>query len=124
MKRRAMQAAAIAFMAAASAQAGTIHVEPGANGQERLQAALIDAKPGDIVEVGAGRFDLPDGLSLDVNGVTVTSITLGTASKYGIPLQWPIRPANRVARKVHRSRFTVWTTGEPASALSAGRWLI
>lgn len=66
-----MQAAAIALMAAASAQAGTIHVDAGANAQERLQAALIDAKPGDVVEIGAGRFDLTDGLSLDVGGVTV-----------------------------------------------------
>ncbi len=51
--------------------AGTIRVEPGADAQSRLQAALIDAKPGDVVELGAGRFDLTDGLSLDVDRVTV-----------------------------------------------------
>ena len=53
------------------AHAGTLRVEPGANAQERLQTALLDAKPGDTVEIGAGRFELTDGLSLDISGVTV-----------------------------------------------------
>lgn len=53
------------------ALADTIRVEPGADAQSRLQSALIDAKPGDIVEIAAGRFDLTDGLSLDVDRVTV-----------------------------------------------------
>ncbi len=53
------------------AHAGTIRVEPGANAQERLQTALLDAKAGDTVEIAAGRFDLTDGLSLDISGVTV-----------------------------------------------------
>ncbi len=53
------------------ALAGTIEVVAGADAQERLQAALIDAKPGDTVRIGAGRFDLTDGLSLDVDKVTV-----------------------------------------------------
>ena len=56
---------------AAPVHAGTISVEAGANAQERLQTALIDAKPGDTVAIGAGRFDLTDGLSLDVSNVTV-----------------------------------------------------
>lgn len=56
---------------AAPVHAGTISVEAGENAQERLQTALIDAKPGDIVAIGAGRFDLTDGLSLDVPNVTV-----------------------------------------------------
>ncbi|MBL0000745.1 MAG: right-handed parallel beta-helix repeat-containing protein [Sphingomonadales bacterium] len=56
---------------ASPALADTIRVEPGADAQSRLQSALIDAKPGDIVEIGAGRFDLTDGLSLDVDRVTV-----------------------------------------------------
>jgi parallel beta-helix repeat protein len=53
------------------AYAGTLRVETGANAQERLQTALLDAKPGDTVEIGAGRFELTDGLSLDISGVTV-----------------------------------------------------
>jgi parallel beta-helix repeat protein len=63
---------ALSFLAiSAAANAGVIHVEPGADAQERLQAALIEAKPGDTVEIAAGRFDLTDGLSLDVDKVTV-----------------------------------------------------
>lgn len=68
----------IPFLIAASilafanpAFADTLRVEAGADGQSRLQAALIDAKPGDTIEIGAGRFDLTDGLSLDVDRVTV-----------------------------------------------------
>lgn len=52
-------------------QAKTILVAPGDGAQERLQEALITAVPGDIVELAAGRFMLTDGLSLDVDGVTV-----------------------------------------------------
>lgn len=54
-----------------TAYAKTIAVTPGDGAQERLQEALIAAEPGDIVELGAGRFALTDGLSLDVNRVTV-----------------------------------------------------
>jgi parallel beta-helix repeat protein len=56
---------------AAPALARDIVVDAGANAQERLQAALIDAAPGDVVRIGAGRFELTDGLSLDVDRVTV-----------------------------------------------------
>lgn len=56
---------------ATSANAKTIAVAAGADAQERLQAALIDAKPGDIVALGAGRFALTEGLSLDVDEVMV-----------------------------------------------------
>jgi parallel beta-helix repeat protein len=51
--------------------AKTIPVTPGDGAQERLQEALIAAEPGDVVELAAGRFVLTDGLSLDVNKVTV-----------------------------------------------------
>lgn len=44
---------------------------PGDGAQERLQEALIAADPGDTIELGAGRFALTDGLSLDVDRVTV-----------------------------------------------------
>ena len=58
-------------LAAAPLSARTIAVAAGDNAQERLQAALIDAAPGDTVELGRGRFALTDGLSLDVADVTV-----------------------------------------------------
>lgn len=63
--------AALLAAAAAPASAATHRVEAGAGAQERLQEALILAKPGDTVELGAGRFVLTDGLSLDVAGVTL-----------------------------------------------------
>jgi len=48
-----------------------IKVAAGADAQERLQGALIEAAPGDVIAIGAGRFELTDGLSLDVDRVTV-----------------------------------------------------
>ncbi len=64
-------AAASALALAAPAFAKVITVAPGENAQGRLQEALILAAPGDVVELGAGRFQLTDGLSLDVRGVTL-----------------------------------------------------
>jgi parallel beta-helix repeat protein len=64
--------AALATLALTTpAAARTIAVAAGPDAQERLQAALIEAQPGDLVEIGAGRFELTDGLSLDVDRVTV-----------------------------------------------------
>lgn len=56
---------------ATPAVAKDITVEAGPNAQERLQTALIEAEPGDVIRIGAGRFELTDGLSLDVARVTV-----------------------------------------------------
>jgi parallel beta-helix repeat protein len=53
------------------ALAKTIAVNSEANAQEKLQEALILAEPGDVVALAAGRYVLTDGLSLDVNKVTV-----------------------------------------------------
>lgn len=64
-------AAASALALAATAHARTVEVAAGENAQARLQEALILAQPGDVVQLGAGRFVLSDGLSLDVRGVTV-----------------------------------------------------
>ena len=63
---------AAALLASASPLAAETHrVEAGEGAAARLQEALILAAPGDIVELGEGRFVLTDGLSLDVDGVTV-----------------------------------------------------
>ncbi len=62
---------AAAALVATTATAATIDVAAGADAQERLQTALIDAKSGDVVKLGPGRFTLADGLSLDVPGVVV-----------------------------------------------------
>src|SRR4051794_10820169 len=62
--------AALALFAA-PASAKTIAVAPGPDAQSRLQGALIEAQPGDVIALGAGRFELTDGLSLDVAKVTI-----------------------------------------------------
>jgi len=69
MIRSAFAAALIATAAPAFADNHTIAAGEGA--QERLQEALILAEPGDTIMLEAGRFALTDGLSLDVDGVTL-----------------------------------------------------
>lgn len=64
-------AAILLVIAATPAAAREIVVAPGADAQERLQEALIEAAPGDTVRIAAGRYELTDGLSLDVPKVTV-----------------------------------------------------
>lgn len=72
MKRNFAGLASLVALATASPLAAKdISVASGAGAQERLQEALILAQPGDVVLLGEGRFDLTDGLSLDVAGVTV-----------------------------------------------------
>ena len=71
-----MRFIALPTLAACLALAGPsipkiLSVEPGLNAAERLQTALIAAKPGDTVQLGAGRFDIPDSLSLDAAHVTL-----------------------------------------------------
>ena len=63
--------AAALLASTAPAIAATHNVAPGDNAQEALQEALILAEPGDEIVLAAGRYVLTDGLSLDVDGVTV-----------------------------------------------------
>jgi parallel beta-helix repeat protein len=63
-------AGALALIAG-GAEAGTLAVTPGGDAQEKIQTALLDAKPGDVVTLAAGRYELTDGLSLDVPNVVV-----------------------------------------------------
>ncbi|MEP7210436.1 MAG: parallel beta-helix domain-containing protein [Alphaproteobacteria bacterium] len=46
-------------------------IMPGPTAAADLQKRLIEAKPGDVVEIGAGTFAFTDGLSLDVANVTI-----------------------------------------------------
>jgi parallel beta-helix repeat protein len=62
---------AAAALLAGVAEAKVLSVTPGGDAQEKVQTALLDAKPGDTVQLAAGRYELTDGLSLDVAGVTV-----------------------------------------------------
>ncbi|WP_269713836.1 parallel beta-helix domain-containing protein [Caulobacter sp. NIBR2454] len=56
---------------AGAANAAVITVTPDGDAQEKVQTALLDAKPGDVVELAAGKFVFTDGLSLDIDNVTV-----------------------------------------------------
>ena len=68
-----LAAATSAVLAAAAtpADAKTFRVEPGESSYEALQTALIEAEPGDTVHIAAGTYAFTDGLSLDVDGVSV-----------------------------------------------------
>lgn len=71
MRKLTFAASAAVFALSSPALAETHAIAPGEGAQERLQEALILAEPGDEVVLGAGRFELTDGLSLDVEGVTL-----------------------------------------------------
>ena len=63
---------ATALAVIAAPLAAEVHqVAPGEGAQERLQEALILAQPGDEIVLAKGRYSMTDGLSLDVDGVTV-----------------------------------------------------
>lgn len=63
--------ACLALILTAPADAKTWRVRPGPTAQTELQTALIEARPGDSVLLGRGRFELTAGLSLDVDRVTI-----------------------------------------------------
>ena len=71
MMKLTLLTGAAALIAASSALAATHTITPGEGAQERLQEALILAAPGDEIVLEAGRYTLTDGLSLDVDGVTL-----------------------------------------------------
>jgi len=68
---RALIIAATLFLAAGAAHSKTLEVASGGDAQEKIQSALLDARSGDVVQLAPGRYELTDGLSLDVDGVTV-----------------------------------------------------
>lgn len=71
---RLIAAAAIAAMVITSvseAEARTWRIRPGADAEQQLQTALIEARPGDTVQLARGRFEITSGLSLDVDRVTI-----------------------------------------------------
>ncbi len=48
-----------------------IFIEPGLNAHERLQEAMILMQEGDILTIKSGYYSFEDGLSLDVDKVTI-----------------------------------------------------
>ena len=73
MIRTAFAAALLASttLVAAPALADNHTIAAGEGAAERLQEALILAEPGDTIVLEAGRYELTEGLSLDVEGVTI-----------------------------------------------------
>jgi parallel beta-helix repeat protein len=68
---RLAAAAIAALVITGTAEAKTWRIRPGADAQQQLQTALIEARPGDTVRLARGRFELTSGLSLDVDRVTI-----------------------------------------------------
>jgi parallel beta-helix repeat protein len=68
---RAAFALAAGIWTSAQAAGAEVTVDAGDGAAEKLIEALILAKPGDVVKIGAGRIELTEGLSLDVDDVTV-----------------------------------------------------
>lgn len=66
----ALLGASLVFCASV-ADARTWRIRPGPQAEQDLQTALIEAQPGDTVQLARGRFELTGGLSLDVNNVTI-----------------------------------------------------
>jgi parallel beta-helix repeat protein len=72
MKTLGRSLAAFGVLAAVAAfPAGAVVVAPGPDVQEKLQEALILAKPGETIELQAGVYKFKMGLSLDVDNVTL-----------------------------------------------------
>lgn len=69
--KESLAATAILSCLTFASYAADHRVTPGPNSNEELIEALILAEPGDTVTIAAGRYDLVDGLSLDVDEVTV-----------------------------------------------------
>ena len=63
--------AVVALASASGLAAATHNIAAGDGAQERLQEALILAEPGDEIVLEEGRYVLTDGLSLDVDDVTL-----------------------------------------------------
>ena len=61
----------ILFFISINISAKELYVGPGPNAHERLQEAMILMNEGDTLIIEAGYYSFEDGLSLDIDGVTV-----------------------------------------------------
>ena len=71
MRLAAVFLGAVSVVLATAAEARTWRIRPGPDAEQQLQTALIQARRGDTVRLGRGRFELTAGLSLDVDDVTL-----------------------------------------------------
>jgi parallel beta-helix repeat protein len=62
---------AVASLALLAGCGGATSGEPDPDFEKKLQAQLLDAKPGDVIDVPAGKYALSRSLSLAVNGITL-----------------------------------------------------
>ena len=72
---RSLRTIAMFSLLASPAWAADIAVPPGPGSAEKLAEALISAQEGDTVWLGIGRYEIVDGLSLDVDGVSIRGIS-------------------------------------------------
>jgi parallel beta-helix repeat protein len=75
MAMRSFCSLALLALLASPASAADIAVPPGPGSAEKLAEALISAQEGDTVWLGIGRYEIVDGLSLDVDGVSIRGIS-------------------------------------------------
>ena len=61
----------VPLLAAFNLFAKDVYIYPGPNAQERLQEALILIDEGDTLIIKSGYYEFEDGLSLDVDDVTL-----------------------------------------------------
>ena len=67
----AVSVLALVSACAPAAPPKPVALMPSATANDDLLKRLIEAKPGDVIEIGAGRFDFTSPLSLDVDNVTL-----------------------------------------------------
>jgi parallel beta-helix repeat protein len=67
----AVSVLALAAACSPAAPKAPAAIAPGPTAAADLQKRLIEAKPGDVVELAAGTFEFTEGLSLDVDNVTL-----------------------------------------------------
>ena len=72
--RAALLLSAVLLSSCAKKQGG---ISPGPNFEKQLQTALIEAKPGSVIELPEGRFDMTGTLSLTVPNVTIRGQGIG-----------------------------------------------
>jgi parallel beta-helix repeat protein len=72
---RSLRSLALLALLASPAVAADIAVPPGPGSAEKLAEALISAQEGDTVWLGIGRYAISDGLSLDVDRVSIRGIS-------------------------------------------------
>ena len=75
--RRLTLTTAVLALAACGEPEPTPTPAPDVGFQERLQTQLLDAKPGDVIEVPAGRYAFDRSLSLTADGVTIRGAGMG-----------------------------------------------